>query len=123
MTAADLVGGRTPEELESLLEDAVVLHDGAAVAALVERRGVLVAGPGDPATGRAEVARATPRLWARGYAADPRRVLCGHGLALVVSERSVTVARRGDDGIWRYAFAVFPGPGPGVSSRPAAARP
>ena len=30
-----------------------------------------------------------------------------HGLALVVGARSVTVARRGDDGVWRYAFVVF----------------
>ena len=25
----------------------------------------------------------------------------------MVGARSVTVARRGDDGLWRYAFAVF----------------
>lgn len=36
----------SPEELETLLEDALLLHDDAAVAALFEDRGVLVAGAG-----------------------------------------------------------------------------
>jgi hypothetical protein len=101
------MGGRTAEELESLLEDAVVLCDAPAAAALFEPGGVLVAGLGVPATGRVEVECAAAGLWACGYVADPRRVLRGHGLALVVGARSVTVARREDDGIWRYAFAVF----------------
>jgi hypothetical protein len=99
-------GGRTPEELESLLEDAVVLRDASATAALFELDGVLVAGS-RAATGRLDVARATHRLGGYGYVADPRRVLHGSGLALVVGPRSVTVARRGVDEMWRYAFAVF----------------
>ena len=102
-----MYGGRTPEELESLLEDAVVLRDASATAALFELDGVLVAGRRTPATGRVDVARAARRLGDCGYVADPRRVLRGHGLALVVGPRSVTVARRGSDGMWRYAFAVF----------------
>lgn len=107
MIAADLVGGRTPEELESLLEDAIVLRDAPAVAALFERCGVLVAGSRAPATGRGEVVHATADLWSCGYVAEPHRILRDHGLALVVGARSVTVARRGDDGVWRYAFVVF----------------
>lgn len=104
-------GGRTPDELESLLEDAVVLRDAPAVAALFERGGTLVAGPGAVATGRGEIECAAPALWACGYVADPRRVLRADGLAFVVGPRSVTVARSGDDGIWRYACAVFRSPG------------
>jgi hypothetical protein len=102
------VGGRTPEELESLLEDAVVLRDAPAVAALFEPGGVLVAAT--PAVrGPRQVAQAAQQVWScgAGYLADPRRVLRVHDLALVVGARSVTVARRGVDGMWRYAFVVF----------------
>jgi hypothetical protein len=104
------MGGETPEELESLLEDAIVLRDSQAVADLFEPGGVVVAGRGVPAArGVAEVAGAGRRIWSRGagYLADPRRVLRVHGLALVVGTWSVTVARRGVDGMWRYAFGVF----------------
>jgi hypothetical protein len=99
------VGAASPEELESLLEDAVVLRDASAVADLFEPDGVLVAGR--PARGVADVMAAARRLWCAGYLADPRCVLRTHGLAVVPGARSVTVARRGEDGTWRYAFAVF----------------
>jgi len=102
------VGGATPEELETLLEDAFVLRDAPAVADLFEPRGLLVAGLGRPAVrGAAAVGHAAAHLWALGYVADPRAVLQVPGLALVVGARSATVARRGVDGVWRYAFAVF----------------
>jgi hypothetical protein len=102
------VGGRSPEELESLLEDAVVLHDASALADLFEAGGVLVAGV-PIARGAPQVARLARRVWAEGggYLADPRRVLRVHDLALVPGRGSITVARRGVDGLWRYAFAVF----------------
>lgn len=104
------MGGETPDELESLMEDAVVLRDAPAVADLFEPGGVLVAGRGVPAAqGVADVARAARGIWSGGggYLADPRRLLRVPGLALVVGARSVTVGRRGVDGVWRYAFAVF----------------
>jgi hypothetical protein len=42
----DLQHVDSPEELETLLEDALLLHEGAAVAALFEDRDVLVSGAG-----------------------------------------------------------------------------
>jgi hypothetical protein len=91
-----------------LLEDAVVLRDAQAVSDLFEPNGVLVAG-GGVARGPAEAARAARSIWSgdAGYVSDPHRVLRIPGLALVAGPWSVTVARRGVDGMWRYAFAVF----------------
>jgi hypothetical protein len=102
------VGGRTPAELASLLEDAVVLQDAAAVAELFEAGGALSAGPGT-AWGCPEVAQAAPGLWldGGGYLADARSTIQVHDLTLVVGARSVTVARRGVDAMWRYAIAWF----------------
>lgn len=101
---------RTPEELESLLEDAVVLHDARAVAGLFEAGGMLVAErDGVTARGGAEVTRVARQLWRHGYVADCRTMLRVYDLALVAGPRAVTVARRGADGRWRYAFVVIRG--------------
>lgn len=104
------MSGRTPEDLEALLEDAILLEDAVAVAGLFEPRGLLDPGDGEPARGTAEIVRSARRLWADGrdrYLADPGRVVRAHDLALVVGAVCVTVARRGPDGFWRYPFAVF----------------
>ena len=96
-------------ELDTLLEDATLLGDAAAVAALFEPAGLL-AGP-TVARGRTAIARVAATAWRDGYVADPRRVLRVHGLAVVAGPRAVTVARCGADGGWRYAIAVVdPGP-------------
>lgn len=109
--------GRTYDELESLLEDAVLLRDRDAVAALFEPHGLLVVGD-HRARGPRGIARAAPRLWARDpYLADPSSALRVHGLALAVGAESVTVARCGTDGLWRYPFAVvLHGNGPSPST-------
>ncbi len=100
-------GARTPEELETLFEDAFVVRDRNAIAALFEDGAVLVTGgaPGE-ARGGEEIAS---RLWdgQRTYLADPRRVLQARDTALVVTEHGVNVVRRGDDGAWRYAIALL----------------
>jgi hypothetical protein len=84
-------GARTPEELETLLEDAVVLHDREAVSALFEEDAVI---EGD--------------LWdGRAYVADPRHVVQRGNTALVVGGRSINVVRRGSDGAWRYAISLL----------------
>jgi Domain of unknown function (DUF4440) len=103
-------GARTPEELETLLEDAFVTRDGAALARLFEAGAVLAAGDGpQEARGREAIARLATALWARGrtYVAAPRRVVQARDTALVVGERGVAVARRGGHGAWRYAIAFL----------------
>jgi hypothetical protein len=103
-------GARTPEELETLLEDAFVLHDHQALAQLFHPGAILVGGGRLPeARGRRQIARVAAQLWDldRGYLADPRRVLQVHDTALVLAGRATNVIRRGDDGSWRYAISLL----------------
>ena len=106
-------GARTPEELETLFEDAFVVRDRAAVAALFEDGAVLVAGGAlGVARGGSEIARAATELWSRDvtYLADPRRVLQARDTALVVAAHGINVVRRGDNGTWRYAISLLGSP-------------
>jgi hypothetical protein len=102
------VGAGTPEELETLLEDALVVGDRAALAALFEAGAVLLARDRRSARGGDEIAGLALATWDgdRVYVADPRRVVQARDVALVVAERGVNVARRGRDGAWRYAIVV-----------------
>lgn len=101
-------GARTPEELATLFEDALLVRDEAAVAALFAAGAVFVAGDEPTICGGAAIARRALARWdgERTYVADPQRVLQARDLALVVTERSVAVMRRGGDDAWRYAIAV-----------------
>jgi hypothetical protein len=102
-------GARTPEELETLLEDAFVLHDPHALAQLFQPGATLVAVGGLPeARGRRQIARIAAQLWdaERLYFADPRWILQARDTALVVSGRAINVIRR-DDGFWRYAISLL----------------
>jgi hypothetical protein len=107
----------TPEELETLFEDAFVLHDQAALAELFDDGAVLVAGD-EPieARGGAQIACLARALWDRNhlYIAAPRRVLQARELTLIVTGTGVNVARRGGDGNWRYAIAFL---GDGTTKR------
>jgi putative N-acetylmannosamine-6-phosphate epimerase len=101
---------RTPEELETLLEDAFVVRNGDALAELFEDGAVLVADDGTrEARGGQEIARLASQMWERNhtYLADPRRVLQARNTALIITKRGVNVVRRGSDGAWRYAIAVL----------------
>jgi hypothetical protein len=103
-------GARTPEELETLLEDAFVIRDRAALAELFEEGGLLVADQGGwAARGRDEITRLAGEMWAhdRTYLADPRRVLQARTTGLVLTTRGINVVRRGSDGFWRYAIALL----------------
>lgn len=101
-------GAHTPEELETLCEDAGVIRDAAALVALFEDGGVLVVADDPPARGRDAIARATLALWDddRLYLTAPLRVVQARDLALVVAERAINVVRRGSDGAWRYAIVL-----------------
>jgi hypothetical protein len=106
------VGARTPEELESLLEDAFVLRDPGALAWLFEARAVLVAGGGlHEARGRAAIAEVAIEMWdrERSYVANPRLVLCARDTALVLGGHAINVVRRAADGDWRYMISVLDG--------------
>ena len=103
-------GARTPEELETLLEDAFVIRDREALAELFEDGAVLAADPGGrDARGGDEIARWAREMWAhdRTYLADPRRVLQARDTGLVLTPRGVNVVRRGTDGAWRFAIALL----------------
>ena len=102
-------GARTPEELETLLEDAFVIRDRDALTELFENGAVLGAGDLREARGEEEIARFATALWdhERTYVAAPRRVLQARDTALVVSEQGINVVRRGRDGEWRYAIALL----------------
>ncbi len=107
--ADGLAGARTPEDLETLLEDAFVIRDPAALAGLFEERAVLVAGDGRVVRGSGAIARLAAAMWERDrtYVADPRQVVQASDLALILGERAINVARRGDDGGWRYAIVLL----------------
>lgn len=99
-------GARTPEELEMLFEDALVMRDGAALGDLFDQEALLVTGGKDSASGARKIARLALATWHDDYPylANPLSVSQAGDLALVVAERSVNVARRELDGSWRYAI-------------------
>jgi len=101
-------GARTPEELETLFEDALVMGDRQALAELFEAGAVLVAGDQRPGRGGAEIARLALATWQGDatYVADPRRVTQARDIALVVDDQGINVARRGGDGAWRYSIVL-----------------
>jgi len=103
-------GGQTPEELETLLEDAFLLCDADAIARLFEDGSLLVTGEGSrQVRGREAILHAASLLCHHGcgYLADPRRVFQTRDTALLIGEGVINVARRGQDGSWRYAISVL----------------
>lgn len=104
-------GARTPEELETLLEDAFVLRSGEATAELFEDIGVLVADDGiREAHGLDEIARLASQMWQYNcsYLAEPGRIVQAGNIALIMTMQGANVVRRGTDGAWRYAIALLP---------------
>jgi hypothetical protein len=104
------LGARTPEELETLLEDAFVMRDAGQVARLFEPTAVLGLGERCPvAQGRAQIAQAATAMWAREepFFAAPLCVLQRGGIALVAGESATSVARHAGQAGWRYAIALL----------------
>ena len=100
-------GASTPEELETLLEDAFVVRDRAAVVELFEPDGVVAADARDTARGAA-IGSFVAGLWAQDmtYLARPGRVLQARDTGLIVAGRAISVVRR-RDGHWRYAISLL----------------
>jgi hypothetical protein len=103
-------GGQTPEELETLLEDALLMRDALTFARLFEDVAVLVTRHGpEQIHGHGQLIRAARLLWEHqpGYLAGPRRVFQARDTALLLGDGIVNVARRGPDETWRYAISVL----------------
>jgi hypothetical protein len=103
-------GARTPEDLETLLEDAFVLRSGEAMAELFEDGAVLVTDDGTrEAHGQEEIAQLARQMWQRNrtYLAEPRRIVQAGNTALIMTKHGANVVRRGTDGAWRYAIALL----------------
>jgi hypothetical protein len=102
-------GARTPEDLETLLEDAFVLRNGEALAELFEDGAVLVADGTREARGGPEIEHLVTEMWRRNrtYLADPRRIVQAGSTALILTQHGANVVRRGTDGAWRYAIALL----------------
>ena len=102
-------GARTPEDLETLLEDAFVLRSGEAMAELFENCAVLVAEGTREVHGQEEIVRLVTEMWQRNrtYLAEPRRIVQAGNTALIMTGGGANVVRRGADGTWRYAIALL----------------
>jgi hypothetical protein len=102
-------GARTPEDLETLLEDAFVLRNGEALAELFEDGAVLVVDGTREARGGPEIEHLVTEMWRRNrtYLADPRRIVQAGSTALILTQHGANVVRRGTDGAWRYAIALL----------------
>jgi ketosteroid isomerase-like protein len=100
---------RTPDELDALLEDAFVLRDRRAVAALFESDALLLDAAAGQARGANEIASWARQTWKRGltYAAAEPCVFQTGDTALVVTRDGIAVARRHDQRSWRYAIALL----------------
>ena len=98
-------GARTPEELETLLEDTLVLRDYEALSDLFEQWAVLEV---DGARSRLNGAAPIDAFGSGGsddsYLAQPLMVIQARDIALVVTLLGANVVRRGADGCWRYAI-------------------
>ncbi len=99
-------GARTPEELEILLEDALMVRNLVALATLFDVDSALAAKGEHPSRGGVEAARRALVLWdaEHSYLAITHPVLATRDVALVLGEHGVNVMRRDRDGGWHYAI-------------------
>jgi hypothetical protein len=96
-----MTGAGSPEELEVLLEDALILQDDAAIASLYDERGVVIHGSG--CVPRHDALRLLSPLQ---FLALPRSVTVVRDVAVVVGDHTVNVSCRGHDGGWRYVVTL-----------------
>lgn len=100
----------SPEELDTLFEDAFLLRDRQALLRLFERKAVLaILEPRRAAFGREQIDALIASLWVDGtsYVAEPRRVVLAGNTALVLGDQGISVARRNASGGWLYAISCL----------------
>lgn len=85
-----------------LLEDALLLHDAKAVAALFEDAGVLVTGLGAVAARE----QAADVFAEHDFVASTRSVNVLDDIAVVVGDHTVNISYRGIDKKWRLVVAI-----------------
>jgi ketosteroid isomerase-like protein len=102
-------GARTPEELDLLLEDAVVAEDGSATGVLFADGAVLTYAGEPEARGADAIRRALDDLRRSGctYVARPGRVVMVRDMAVLVSGTATHVLRRNRDGTWRAVISLL----------------
>lgn len=98
-------GAQTPEELEMLLEDSLLLRDPESLMKLFVDGAVLVVDEEASVRGK-EIARLALATWNNNhtYIADPRRVIQMRDIALVISMQSINVMHRDSNGRWQYVI-------------------
>lgn len=99
---------RTPEDLDTLFEDASVLGDATLLRQLFCDHAVMAATGGGPDTvGIDSIASLVVARWRSGqtYFAGGSRVLQWRDTALAVGH-GINVSHRSADGVWRYAISL-----------------
>jgi hypothetical protein len=86
------------------------MHDRQLLSGLFETGAVLSAGERPPvARGRTQVVEAAAAMWIRQelYLAGPSPILQTGSTALIAGRSATSVARRSDEGVWRYAITLL----------------
>ena len=94
-------GARTPEELETLLEDSCLIGGERDLTGLFEDDALVLT-----ASGAARGAAAAPLAAGSAYVAGPARILQTRDTALIIARSGVSVVRR-REARWRYAIALL----------------
>jgi hypothetical protein len=99
-------GAATPEELDTLFEDALVIRDASTLSDLFAAGAVLTIDHGEPLRDRQTIVEQALAVLAgdRAYVSEPERVVYACDLALIVAAGCLSVARRCHDGSWRFAI-------------------
>lgn len=95
----------TPEGLEMLLEDSLLLRDPQSLQTLFAVGAVLAIGEDVIARGE-DITALALATWhgVRTYVAAPQRVIQTRDLALIVSAQGINVVRRDGIGNWQYVI-------------------
>lgn len=120
-STTETAGAKSPEELDSLFEDAFALRDGEAVGALFDPDGLVAPDAKAEVRGREQIRELVAGIWADdpAYTSEKARTLVAGDIALVIHDwklatadgaegaRSADVLRRDANGDWRYVIALF----------------